>query len=111
MRIEFKCRTNKDYVAINTLIFKLGDSTEIAVDRDETEYDIENGRLFMTWNNCYLWSINNCNVFGCEGKYIKGNYELAEFKRLVQNASFTFELEEDVKDDDYDINILEITIE
>lgn len=110
MDICFTCKTNKDYVAINTLIFKLPNGTEITVDRDDTEYDIQGLDLTMVWRNCYLWAINDCNVFGFNGKYIKGNYERAEFKRLIERSTVSFMLEEDV-DEDYKVEILEMSIE
>lgn len=110
MKIYFTCSTNKKYVAINTLVFTLPNGTTIKVDRDNTLYDFEGEELNMSWEGCYLWSINDCNLFGCEGKYIKGSYELSEFKRLIQNATYTFELEEDA-DEDYKVSIEEISIE
>ena len=110
MRIYFTCETNKKYVAINTLVFTLPNGTQVKVDREETEHDFDGNELFMTWNDCYLWSINDCNVFGFDGKHIKGSYEVAEFKRLIQNATYTFELEDDV-DNDYSVTISELTIE
>ena len=111
MRIHFTCTTNKPYIAINNLVFTLPNGTSITVDRDETEHDIEGTEVFMTWNTCYLWAINDCNIFGAEGKYIKGAYELSEFKRLIQNATYHFELEDDVEDEDYRVTIEELTIE
>ena len=110
MRIYFTCETNKNYVAINTLVFTLPNGTQVKVDREETEHDFDGKELFMTWNDWYLWSINDCNVFGFDGKHIRGSYEIAEFKRLIQNATYTFELEDDV-DKDYSVTISELTIE
>ena len=49
MRIYFTCETNKNEVAINTLVFTLPNGTQIKVDREETEYDFDGD---------YLTSIN-----------------------------------------------------
>ena len=112
MRIEFECQTNKDYVMINTLKFRLpGSDTVITVDRDETEYDITpSGKLTMVWNSCYLWAINDYNIFGCNGLHITDMDAVNEFKRLVADAGAQLELEDDAPDSDYEVNILSYSI-
>ena len=54
MRITFKCRTNKDYVAVNTAKFILPTGSTITVDRDNTEWDVQDGELTMVWRHCYI---------------------------------------------------------
>ena len=111
MKISFDCRTNKDYVAINTCVFTLPNGTTLTVDRDETEYDIVDGKLKMVWNNVYLWAINDCNIFThmCDaGFYIEKEECIEEFKKLVENAKISFELESDA-DEDYTVDDIDIT--
>ena len=111
MRITFTCTTNKEYVAINTLIFTLPNETTITVDRDITEYDIVDGKLTMDWNDCYLWAINDCNIFThmCDaGFYIDKEECIEEFKKLVENATINFDLEDDA-DEDYVVENIDIT--
>ena len=67
MRIWFKCKTNKDYVMINTAEFVLPNNTALTIDRTQTEYGIdENGILNMTWGGCYLWAVNGYTLFNDE---------------------------------------------
>ena len=96
MDIMFKCATNKNFVAINTLSLILPNGTKLTIDREETEYDIEGSRLDMTWRNCYIWAIDGYNIFGDEGSPIGGT----EFKSLLHAvSSYYFELEEDAGED------------
>ena len=109
MNINFKCETNKDYVAINTLVIKLRNGGVIQVDRDQTEYDIQGLDLDMTWRNCYLWTLNDKNIFGEEGYYITEETSVEDFKELISNATYSFLLEEDM-DEDYIVQIRSMEI-
>ena len=106
MRITFKCRTNKDYVMINTVKFILPTGTVLTVDRTTTHYDIEGGILNMTWGCVYLWAIDGNNIFSDETAYITDS---SGFEDLVANAKVVFELEDDA-DEDYSVELLEIGI-
>ena len=102
MRIWFKCKTNKDYVMINTAEFVLPNNTALTIDRTQTEYDIdENGILDMTWGGCYLWAVNGYTLFNDEA-YIT-DYD--GFSALLKNADLNITLEDDA-DEDYEVSIL-----
>ena len=103
MTLEFKCKTNKDYVAINTLKITRSCGAKLTVDRETTEYGINNGELTMTWKGCYLWALDGYNIFGDEGYYMTDG-DVEEFKKLCKVAFFDFELEDDV-DEDYFVKI------
>ena len=105
MRITFKCRTNKDYVAVNTAKFILPTGSTITVDRDNTEWDVQDGELTMVWRHCYIWAIDGNNIF-TEGAYITDG---ANFEDLVADAKIVLELEDDT-DEDYYVNVLECRI-
>ena len=106
MDVTFKCKTNKNYVAINTLSIKLPNGSILQLDRDTTEYDLEGQDLSMTWRNCYLWSLDDCNIFGEEGYYVKN---VEEFRELINRSGSQFILEEDT-DKDYTVLIESFTL-
>ena len=111
MRIEFTCKTNKDYCMINTLKAKLTTGSTITLDRNETEYDIsEDGTLSMTWLGVYIWAIDECFIFGSNGNIIDDEYSVQELNELLENAEYEFELEDDAPDEDYSVEIKEISI-
>lgn len=109
MRIEFKCKTNKDYVAINTLKVVLPSKAVLTIDRNTTEYGFDGDQLNMVWKGCYLWAVSDCNIFGAEGYYIEDEESIKEFKRLIGSPKCFFELEEDV-DEDYIVHIDKVSI-
>lgn len=94
MRIEFECKTNKPYVMINTLQCRT-DKGMLTIDRDETEYTIEDdGTMSMTWNGCYLWDGEDIHYLSkCKAK---------ELVQAIQSVEF--ELEDDA-DDDYTVEM------
>ena len=64
MRICFNGTTNKNYVMVNTLILKNNKDESkpvIVIDRDLTEYTIEDGTIKMEWRGCYEWDGENTN--------------------------------------------------
>ena len=99
MDIVFKCETNKNYVAVNTLELMLPKGIRLTIDREQTEYDIEGTTLNMTWRNCYLWSLNDFNIFGEEGCQINDEYAVEQFKELTKNAIPFFVTEDDTETD------------
>ena len=102
MQIYFKGTTNKDYTAVNTADFILKNGTKITVDRNQTAVDDnEDGTFTMVWYDCYLWSINDCNLF-YEGAKIEDTHE---FKSLIKGADLKINLDEDT-DEDYKVTIL-----
>lgn len=112
MKISFRIKTNKPYVMINTLKINLLNGTVITIDRKETEFSSEesDGTRSMIWRNCYLWAINEQNIFGVEGYSIVDEYSLKEFLGLIKNSTLTFELEDDVPDEDYKVEIVDFCI-
>ena len=112
MKIEFVCKTNKEYVMINTLLLTLKSGAVLTIDRDETLYDIdEKGNLSMTWEGCYLWALDGFNIFSSE--YYCGvrpaDFEKNEFIKLTEGAGASFELEDDA-DEDYEVELVSYSI-
>ena len=105
MRISFKCRTNKDYVAVNVAKFILPTGSTLTVDRTRTEWSIDNGELDMTFCHCYLHAIDNNCIFTDEAYITDG----ANFEDLVNGARVILLLDEDV-DEDYYVNVLDWSI-
>ncbi len=101
--LNFLCRTNKDYVRINTAKIKLKSGSVLTVDRDRTEYIMNNGVLYMKWYDCYLWAIDDRNIFNNNANlsYLSGS----EFSKLLNGALISFELEDDA-DKDYEVEII-----
>lgn len=106
MRIHFECLTNLNDVRINTLEIRLPNGTTLTLDRNETNFDIEGNNLSMTWEGCYLWSINNFCIFNdtC-------SMSTNEFKELIKGALLNFVLEEDDVPENYYVQIKKIEIE
>ena len=105
MRISFKCKTNKDYVAINVAKFILPNGTTLTVDRTRTEWEIDGEDLEMTWYCCYLHAINDNNIFTDEA-YIT---DASGFEDLIADARVMLLVEEDA-DDDYEVDVLDWAI-
>jgi hypothetical protein len=114
MQMSFTCTTNKPYTMINKAVFTLDNGTRISVDRDETDFvneiseDGTTRELTMDWDNCYLWDVNDRNIFCDEdgnGLYLY-DYALEEFKKLINGAKVEFELEDDAPDEDYEVKII-----
>lgn len=105
MRISFKCKTNKDYVAINVAKFILPNGTTLTVDRTRTEWDFDGEDLIMTWYGTFLWAINDNNIF-TDGAYIT---DASGFEDLIADARVMLLVEEDA-DDDYEVDVLDWTI-
>lgn len=110
MRIEFKAKTNKDYVMINTLQVQLYSGSYLTLDRHATEYVIEEPdekgerSLDMEWIDCYLWEIDEVNL--CDEEF-----PLAEgFEKVFHGAKLVdLELEDDA-DEDYSVMIDSLSI-
>ncbi len=106
MKIEFDCATNKEFVAINTLHLRLPSGTVLTLDRDSTEWTIDNGNLSMVWNGVYLWEIDGYCIF-CDdtghGMYVSEE-SFDEFLKYVESAVPEFDLDDDV-DPDYRVDI------
>lgn len=101
MRLSFTCTTNHDYVAINTLKLVLPTGSTITVDRRETYYNIDGDQLTMEWRECYLWAVDDHNIFGAGGCH---DITMEEFQDLTEDAYAFFELEDDA-DPDYFVTI------
>lgn len=113
MNINFMCKTNmpEQPVMINAVIFHLKDGSYITVDRDETEVDVERDGIFsMDWNDCYVWNINDRNIFGDNGYHIYDVDAIEEFKALVSGVMAEFEIEDDATEG-YDVELVSFIIE
>lgn len=110
MTLKFTCTTNKDYVRINTLKITKPHGAKLTVDRKYTSADFHDGKLYMIWDDCYLWALDGWNIFGDNGYEICDVYSVKEFKRLIQNAGLDFELEDDA-DEDYFVTIENMEVE
>lgn len=94
MDLRFTARTNKNYCMINLAIFRLVNGTKIAIDRTVTDFEIEDGILNMTWENCYLWELCGYNIFDKEA------YVNDEMAMILQSAKLIkLELEDDAEKD------------
>lgn len=91
--IAFEGTTNKDYLMVNTAKFRYPNGREVTIDRNETYYTIENGKLSMEWRACYFWDENGA-VFLTDK-----DYDELENAELIE-----LELEEDA-DADYVVEI------
>lgn len=106
MNISFRCRTNKDYVRINTATFLLRNGSTVTVDRDQTlyDYDEETGNLSMTWEDVYLWEVNGFAVFDNPA------YVNEDFTGLMKGCTFlSFDIEDDV-DSDYEVTLVSCSL-
>lgn len=103
MKLEFTAKTNKTYVMINTAVFHLKTGGTITIDRNTTEYDIEDGKLSMTWRDIYIWEINGENV--CNEPI----YPSENLIRLLEGAKVELILEDDA-DHDYEVESVKWTI-
>lgn len=105
MNIDFVCNTNHDYVRINTLKVQLPSGTIITIDRDHTEFSINEDELGMTWYGCYIWAVDGYDIFGFHGCH---DVNVEELNNLIMSgANVFFELEDDV-DSDYYVTLEEM---
>ena len=94
MRICFTGTTNKNYVMVNTLILKNNkdeSKPDIVIDRDLTEYTIEDGIIKMEWRGCYVWDGENPN-------YNINDLDLNDYEATIEaedDAPEDYELEID----------------
>ena len=89
--MDFYGNTNRDYVMINTIVFRLKTGEEVTVDRDYTGYNIdEDGNLGMTWKGCYFWD-------GNIAKYLTEKDE----KELTEAELVGVDIEDDADEDYY----------
>ena len=100
MRISFRCKTNKDYVMINTATFALAGGGTVTIDRNETSYSISDGILDMEWRDCYLWRINDVNVNEQCALFDGDADGLLDGAELIE-----LELEDDA-DEDYEVAVI-----
>ena len=107
-RINFKCKTNRNYCAINTAKFILPTGTKLTIDRTRTEWNVNEhtGELTMTWFNCYLWAIDDNTIFADEA-YITDEGGFAD---LIADARVIFELEDDETDEDYEVDVIDWSV-
>lgn len=68
MIFEFYGTATVDICMINTITFLLSDGREVIIDRDTTEYTVENNNLSMLWRGCYIWDGGNKNYLDSESE-------------------------------------------
>ncbi len=103
MRLEIYAKTNHDYCYINTAVFHLKNGGTLTLDRKETEYSVEDGRLTMLWRGVYIWAFNGEN-FALSGEVEPDTEALVN---LLTGARIEIELEDDTPDSDYQITDVE----
>lgn len=54
MTLTFKGTNNDKDVWIKSIIFRLEDGRHVPVNRNITQYIVENGQLTMSWKGCYI---------------------------------------------------------
>lgn len=114
MKITFSCKATHPFVAVNTLVIKTTRGLKLVVDREETDYTVvsnneDNSYIIMTWENCYVHSINENTIFG-DGAMIVDTKEFQNLVRDYQSRYFEFDEDlalEKVEDGSYDISILD----
>lgn len=83
---------------LNTISVKLSDGSIVTIDRDETEFTIEDNKFQMQWNNVYIWNgeteDHNIDVDMFEGAAIV-NYEIEddaddEYELVINDMSTNF---------------------
>jgi len=114
MRMNFECYTNYNLVALNALKIKLASGSVLTIDRDKTEWSVEeNGRLSMEWKGVYLWAIDDCNIFSDFGHHLNGEGVAEETAALLKGArEIWFEYDGDLVDhDDYAVQIISMGLE
>lgn len=103
MRLEIYGKTNHNYCLINTAIFHLKDGGTLTLDRKETEFSVEDGRLSMLWKGVYIWVLNGEN-FALAGEIEPDTKALV---KLLTGARIELELEDDIPDEDYRVTDVE----
>lgn len=103
MRLNITAKTNKEYVMINTAKLTLPDGNVLTIDRDTTEYSIENGDLYTNWDYCYLWAVNDIDLFINKAYLDEDNEELVS---ILNKSKLELELEDDA-DPDYKVKVEE----
>lgn len=91
--INFTAKINKDYCMINTAKFHLKNGGTVTIDRENTIFSIENGNLSMTWNEIFIWAINDECIF-CQNTY--PSYEIV---KLLDGAWVEFDYEDEAVED------------
>lgn len=91
MKIYFEGKTNSDIPYINGAYFRLKSGREIFVDRNSTEFTVEDdGNITMTWKGCYEW------VEEWTGEYT----EVLLTEEMLKDASFIgLEIEDDAPEE------------
>ena len=101
MILNITGKTNKDYVMINTAKLTLPDGNVLTIDRDNTEYSIEDGNICMNWDYCYLWAVNDIDMFMVNA-YLDGDNK--ELISILNQGKLELELEDDA-DPDYVVEV------
>lgn len=119
MKITFNCKATHPFVAVNTLVLKTSNGLRLVIDREETDFTVVSNKadghyIIMTWEDCYIHSINNCCVFD-DGAMITNT---REFSNLIKGCqSEFFEIDDDLvaekrtDENYYKIKILDYMLE
>ena len=101
MNIEFKCKTNYEDPYINVLNITLKSGAKVTIDRPTTLYSVENGVMSMTWEDSYIYALDDAHFFGGEDEYGLRLFDIEkdEFKKLVSGCKAEFEIEDEAPQD------------
>ena len=55
IRLGFKGKTNSEFIYVNYITFEFKDGRQVNIDRNRTEYVIDNGGFEMIWKGIYIW--------------------------------------------------------
>lgn len=106
--ISFVCKTNKPYVALNSLNVRPRNGGTVILDRKKTLYEIKDGVLKMDWLDCYIWAMNDEFVFGIQPETIIDGESYPSIVRLFAGAKVWFNLEDEA-DEDYLCEVQEMS--
>lgn len=111
MTINFNCKTNKDYVSINTLKVQFYPNLILTIDRTSSRNTpVNDGKVNIAWDDIYLWLFNDASIFGENGYHPADDpYTIREFTKLLETAKLYFE-PEDEAEEDYKIKILDYSV-
>lgn len=107
MRLSFVCKLPNGTCGlesphISEAKFRLPTGSEIIIDRDQTDYTMEDDYLSMEWRGCYLWAIDDNFIFDEPTAYLNVSdgtklLEDAELVELMVEDDAAFDADGDYK--------------
>lgn len=90
--MTFTGKTNRDYVMINTMTFRLESGEEVTLDREYTGFNIdEDGYFEMIWDGCYFWDGENRTYLTDEAETELANADLIRVE-IEEDADPAYEV-------------------